>query len=176
MSTDLKTFLSRITNVQGTSAYFYDDGFPRPALFEDAKNLAALAVPEAAQEDYREGVNIKRLADALLFLGIAGCGQEEMAARMSEYINHMTLGVMRLKESMAPKAPAASQEVSDAGIPISALANPELPRVPSHIVEAISRYGDDRADEKTTNSLSVLIRLIREALAARASEGKEQAK
>jgi hypothetical protein len=43
--------------------------------------------------DYRDGVNVDALAHALLLMGIAGCGQEEMAARMSHYVNSLTRGV-----------------------------------------------------------------------------------
>ena len=54
--------------------------------------------------DYLDGVNIPELTRALVWLGVATGGQEEMAARLSWYVNQIVSAVLRHKELWsAPK-------------------------------------------------------------------------
>jgi hypothetical protein len=48
--------------------------------------------------DYLDGVNIPELTRALVWLGVATGGQEEMAARLSWYVNQIVSAVLRHRE------------------------------------------------------------------------------
>ena len=112
--TQLRT-LGEYIGKEGADVNWVRDRLLALADMADTIPATASEATAAQQDSYREGVNIDRLSSALLFLGIAGCGQEEMAARMSDYVNQMTLGVMRLKDSLSQATqPAAHEELSSA--------------------------------------------------------------
>jgi hypothetical protein len=75
------------------------------------KNELAAAAAPVAPADYLDGINVQRLTDALVWLGVATDAPEFMAARMAEYVNAITSAVIRHKAVFRAAPPSFQARV-----------------------------------------------------------------